>query len=146
MSRCILIKSLSAVPLGCLWVALWAVVVIMTNFSTPKTSTRLYWGNCIVIFGRCVRDVSLTILLLTTRSLTGQSTVPLLVLVLVASLSLISRVLHLIIIISTLISRAKLRTLRVVMWTSVPVRLSLEFPLVIRQFPSFAFEVNHFVE
>jgi hypothetical protein len=31
MSRCILINSLTAVPLGCLWVALWAVVGIMTN-------------------------------------------------------------------------------------------------------------------
>jgi hypothetical protein len=33
-SRCILIKSLIVFPLGCLWVALWAVVCIVTNFST----------------------------------------------------------------------------------------------------------------
>jgi hypothetical protein len=39
-SRCILINPLIVVPLECLWVALWAVVGIMTNFSTIKTSTR----------------------------------------------------------------------------------------------------------
>jgi hypothetical protein len=71
------------------------------------------------------------ILLITTKSFVGLRVVPLLVLVLVASLSLQSRALHLIIIISTLISRAKLRTLRVVMWTSVSARLSLKFHLMI---------------
>jgi hypothetical protein len=131
-SRYILVNSLVVVPLGCLWVALWALVGIMTTFSTLKTSTRLYWGSCIVIVGRCVHDASLTILLVTTRPLTGLSTIPLLVLVLVASLSLLSRALHLIIIISTLFSKAKPRTLRVVLWTSVPARLSLKFSLAIR--------------
>jgi hypothetical protein len=72
------------------------------------------------------------ILLITTRPLTDLRVVPLLVLVLIASLSLLSRALHLKIVISTLISRAKMRTLRVVMRTSVPARLSLEFTLVIR--------------
>jgi hypothetical protein len=106
-SRCILINSLTVVPLGCLWVALWAIVAIMTNFSTLETSTRLNWGSCIVIFGRCVYDASLTILLVTTRPLTGLRAVPRLVLILVASLTLLSRALHLIIVISTLIYRAK---------------------------------------
>jgi hypothetical protein len=130
-SMCILINSLIVVPLGYLWVALWADVGIMTNFSTIKTSTRLNWSSCIVILGRCVHGASLTILLVTTRYLTGLRVVPLLVLVLVASLSLLSRALHLIIIISTLISRAKLRTLRVVVLPGVSVGLSLKFPLMI---------------
>jgi hypothetical protein len=82
--------------------------------------------------------VSLMILLITTRPLTGLRIVPLLVLLLIVSLSLLSRVLHLIIIVSTLISSAKLRTLRVVL-SGVSARLSLEFPLMIRQFHSFAF-------
>jgi hypothetical protein len=78
------------------------------------------------------------ILLVTTRPLIGLRVVPLLVLVLVVSLSLLSRVLHLIITVSNLISRAKLRTLRVVL-SGVSARLSLEFLLMIRQFPSLAF-------
>jgi hypothetical protein len=78
----------------------------------------------------------LTILFVPTRPLTGLRIVPLLVLI--VSLSLLSRALHLIIIVSTLISRAKLRTLRVVL-SGVSARLSLEFPLMIRQFPSLAF-------
>jgi hypothetical protein len=68
---------------------------------------------------------------ITTRPLIGLRAIPLLVLVLVASLSLLSRALHLIIIISTLISRAKPRTLSVVL-SGIPARLSLKFPLVIR--------------
>jgi hypothetical protein len=32
------------------------------------------------------------------------------------------------------------------MWMSVPARLSLEFLLMIRQFPSFAFEANRLVK
>jgi hypothetical protein len=109
------INSLNDVPLGCLRVPLRAIVGIMTNFTTLKTSTRLDWSSCIVISGRCVHGASLTILLVTTRPLTGLRVVPRLVLVLVVSLSLLSRALYLIIIISTLISRAKLRTLRVVL-------------------------------
>jgi hypothetical protein len=129
-SRCILINSLTAVPLGCLWVALWAIVGIMTKFTTLETSSRLDWSSCIDIYGRCVHETSLPILLITTRPLTGLRIVPLLVLVLVGSLSLLSRVLHLIIIISTLISRAKLRTLRVIL-SDVSARLSLKFALVV---------------
>jgi hypothetical protein len=103
---------------------------IITNFSTLETSTGLNWGSCIVIFGQCVYDASLTILLVTTRPLTGLRVVPLLVLVLVASLSFLSRALHFIIVISTLISRAKLRTLRFVS-SGIPTGLSLEFPLIV---------------
>jgi hypothetical protein len=103
---------------------------MMTNLSKLKTSTGLDWSSCIVISSQCVHGASLTILLITTRPLTGLRSIPLLVLVLVASLSLLSRELHLIIIISTLISRAKLRTSRVVL-LGVSARLSLEFPLVV---------------
>jgi hypothetical protein len=76
------------------------------------------------------------ILLVPTRPLSSLRAVPLLVLV--VSLSLLSRVLHLIIIVSTLISRSKLRTLRVVL-SGISARLSLEFPLMIRQLPFLAF-------
>jgi hypothetical protein len=76
--------------------------------------------------------------MITTRPLTGLRAVSLLVLVLVVSLSLLSRALHLIITISTQISRAKLRTLRVVL-SGVFARLSYEFSLMIKQFPSLAF-------
>ena len=103
----------------------------MTKFTTLETSTRLDWSSCIVISSRCVHDASLTILLVTTKPLTDLRIVPLLVLVLVASLSLLSRALHLIIIVSTLIFREKLRTLRVVV-SGVSTRLSLKFSLVIR--------------
>jgi hypothetical protein len=116
---------------GCLWVVLRAIVGIMTKFTTLETSTRLDWSSCIVISGRCVHGASLMILLVTTRPLIDLRIVPLLVLVLVVSLSLLSRALHLIIIVSTLISKAKLRILRVVL-LGVSARLSLEFPLVIR--------------
>jgi hypothetical protein len=128
-SRCILINSLTVVPLWCLWVALRAIVGIMIKFTTLETSTRLDESSCIVISGRCVHGVSLTILLITTRSLTSLRTVPLLVLV--VSLYLLSRALRLIIIVSTLISRAKLRTLRVVL-SGVSARPSSEFLLVVR--------------
>jgi hypothetical protein len=124
-------KLLTVVPLGCLWVVLRAVVGIMTNFSTLKTSTRLNWGSCIVISGRCVHGASLTILLVITRPLTSLRAVSLLVLVLISSMTLLSRALHLIIVISTLISKVKLITLRVVMWISVPARLSLTFSLMV---------------
>jgi hypothetical protein len=58
--------------------------------------------------------------------------------------ALLSRVLHLIIV-STLISRAKLRTLRVVR-ACVPARLTLKLPFVVRQFPSFALNANFLVQ
>jgi hypothetical protein len=69
---------------GCLWVVLWAVVCIVTNFSTFETSTRLNWGSWVVIFDRCIHNTSLTVLQITTRSLTCLISVPLLVIVLVA--------------------------------------------------------------
>jgi hypothetical protein len=70
--------------------------------------------------------------------------VPLLVLTLFVSLALLSIVLHLIIV-STLISRAELRTLRIVR-ECVLARLTLELPFVVRQFPSFGFKANCLVE
>jgi hypothetical protein len=97
----------------------------MTKFTTLETSTRLDWSSCIVISSRCVHDASLTILLVTTRPLTGLRVV--LLLVLIVSQSLLSRALHLIIIISTLISTAKLR----VVLSGVSTRPSLEFLLMI---------------
>jgi hypothetical protein len=136
--RRVLVKPWIIVSLMCLLVALWAVVSIVAKFTTFEASTRLDWSSCIVIFCWCVHGASLTILLKTTRPLTGLGVVPLLVLVLIASLSLLSIALYLIIIVSTLISKAKLRTLRVVL-PSIPAGLSLEFPLMIRQFPSLAF-------
>jgi hypothetical protein len=63
---------------------------------------------------------------------------------LIAPLPLLSRALHLIII-STLISRAELRTLSVVQ-AGVPAGLTLELPFIVRQFPSFAFKVNCLVQ
>jgi hypothetical protein len=128
--RHVLVKPWIIVPLRCLLVALWAFVSKMSKFTTLEASTRLDWSSCIVIFGRCVHDASLTILLITTRPWIGLRAMPLLILVLVASLSLLSRALHLIIFISTLISRAKMRTLRVVL-SGIPARLSLKFMLVI---------------
>jgi hypothetical protein len=70
-SRCILINSLTVDPLGCLWVALMAIIGIMSKFTTLETSTWMDWSSCIFIFGRCVHDASSTILLVTTRPLTG---------------------------------------------------------------------------
>jgi hypothetical protein len=80
----------------------------------------------------------------TTRPLVGLGVVPLLVLTLIIPLALLSRALHLIII-STLISRAELRTLSVVR-AGVPVGLTLELPFVVRQFPSFTFKANCLVQ
>jgi hypothetical protein len=62
--------------------------------------------------------------------LVGLSVAPLLVLALIISLALLSRALHLIIV-STLISRAELRTLSVVR-ASVPAGLTLKFSFVVR--------------
>jgi hypothetical protein len=130
-SMCIVIKSLIIVPLRRLWVALWAIVCIVASFATHEASTGLNWDSWIVGSSRCVHGASLTILRITPSSLTCMRTISLLVLVLVASLSLLSRALHLIIIISTLISREELRTLRVVMLTSVSAILTMKFPFVI---------------
>jgi hypothetical protein len=70
------------------------------------------------------------ILLLPTRPLTGLSAASLLVLVLVASLTLLFRALYLIVVVPTLISGAELRTLGVVL-TAIPAGLPLVLSLVI---------------
>jgi hypothetical protein len=62
-----MINSLIVVHLGCLWVALRAIVGIMTKFSTLPVG----WTGVVVLLFRCVHGVSLTILLITTRPLTG---------------------------------------------------------------------------
>jgi hypothetical protein len=108
-SGCVLVISLSAVLLGCLLVAPWAFVSIMAKFAALETAIGLDW--CVVVaFCLCVHDASLTSLRITTRPLVVLRVVPLLVLSLIASLTLLSKALHLIVVCS-LISRAKLRTL-----------------------------------
>jgi hypothetical protein len=87
----------------------------------------------------------LTILLLTIRPLTGLSVVPLLVLVLVAPLTLLSRTLYLVVDVPILISEAELRTLGVVL-TGIPTGLPLELSLVIQQLFPFAFKANCLVK
>jgi hypothetical protein len=123
----------------------WAVVSIVAKFATLETTIGLDWSSCAIVFGRCVHGASLAILLMTTRPLTGLSVVPLLVLILVAPLTTLSRALYLVIIVSTLISRVKLGTLRVVL-TGIPAGLFLEFPFMIKQFFSFAFKANCLVK
>jgi hypothetical protein len=132
MSRCVLISLLVAILLGFLLIVPWAVVSIVAKFTTLKTTIGLHWSSCAVVFGRCVHGASLTILLLTTRPLTGLSAVPLLVLILVVPLTLLSKALYLVVFVSTLVSRAELRTLGVVL-TGIPTGLALELSLVIRQ-------------
>jgi hypothetical protein len=68
-----------------------------------------------------------------------------LVLVLVASLTLLSRVLYLVVVVSTLISGAELRTLGVVL-SGIPAGLPLVLSLVIRQLFPFAFKANCLVK
>jgi hypothetical protein len=138
----VLIIPLVVALLRCLLVAPWAVVSIMAKLTALETTIGLDW--CVVAFGLRVHGATLTSLRTTTRPLVGLRVVPLLVLTLIAPLALLSRVLHLIIV-STLISRAELRTLRVV-WAGVPARLTLELPFVVRQFPSFAFKANCLVQ
>jgi hypothetical protein len=133
----------AAVLLRCLLVAPWAVVSVMAKFAAIETAVGLDW--CVVVaFGLCVYGATLTSLQIPTRPLVGLRVVPLLVLGLIASLALLSRVLHLIVV-STLISRAKLRTLRVVL-VCVSARLTLKLPFMVRQFPSFAFKANYLVQ
>jgi hypothetical protein len=108
----------------------WAVVGIVAKFATLETTIRLNWGSCVVVLGVCVHGASLTVLLLTTRPMTGLSAVPLLVLVLVAPLTLLSKVLYLVIVVPTLVSGAELRTLRVVL-TDILAGLPLVLSLVI---------------
>ena len=87
----------------------------------------------------------MTILLLDTRSLTGLSADPLLVLILVAPLNLLSRALYLVAVVPTLISGAELRTLGVVL-TGIPAGLPLVLSLVIRQLFPFVFMANCLVQ
>jgi hypothetical protein len=141
----VLVSPLVAVPLGCLLIVPWAVVIIVAKFATLETAIRLDWGVCVVVFGWCVHDASLTILLLTTRPLTGLRVVPLLVLILVVPLTLLSRALYLAVAVPTLIFGAELRTLRVVL-TGIPIGPPLELSLVIRQIFSFAFQANCLVK
>jgi hypothetical protein len=82
---------------------------------------------------------------MTARILTGLSVVPVLVLILVALLTLLSRALYLVVVVPTLIFKAKLRTLRVIL-TSIPAGLPLELSLMIRQLFSFAFKANCLVK
>jgi hypothetical protein len=83
----------------------------------------------------------LTILLVPTRPLTILRVVPLLVMILVALLTLLFRALCLVVVVPTLISRAELRTLGVVL-TGIPAVLPLELSLMIRQLFSFALKAN----
>jgi hypothetical protein len=124
----VLVSSLSTVLLWCLLVAPRAVVTIMAKLTALETTIGLDW--CVVAFGLRVHGAILTSLRTTTRPLVGLRFVPLLILTLIASLALLSRVLHLIIV-STLIFGAKLRTLRVVR-ACVPARLTLKLPFVVR--------------
>ena len=112
----------------CLLVASRAVVSIMAKLTALETTIRLDW--CVVASGLRVHGATLMILLTPTRPLVGLRVVPLLVLALIVPLALLSRALHLIII-STLISRAELRTLSIV-WPGVPAGLTLEFSLMVR--------------
>jgi hypothetical protein len=128
--KCVLVSPLVAVLLGCLLVMPWAVIGIMAMFATLETAIGLNWGSCVVILGRCVHDASLTILLLDTRPLNGLSAASLLVLVLIAPLTLLSRALCLIVVVPTLVSGAELRTLGVVL-PSISTGLPLVLPLVI---------------
>jgi hypothetical protein len=75
MSRCVLISPLVAIPLGCLLIMLWTVVSIVAKFATLETSIGLDWSSCAVVFGWCVHNASLMILLLTTRPLISLSDV-----------------------------------------------------------------------
>jgi hypothetical protein len=143
--RCVLVSPLVSVLLGCLFVAPWAVVSIVAKFATLEAAIRLDWSSDAVVLGRCVHGASLTILLLTTRPLTGLNVVPLLVLILVAPLTLVSRALCLVVVVTTLVFRAELRTLGVVL-TGIPTGLSLVLSLVIRQFFPFAFKANCLVK
>jgi hypothetical protein len=127
-SRGVLVIPLVVALLRCLLVAPWAVVSIMAKLTALETTIGLDW--CVVAFGLRVHGATLTSLRTTTRPLVGLRVLPLLVLTLIASLAFLSRALHLIII-STLIFKVKLRTLRVVR-VCVPARLTLELPFMVR--------------
>jgi hypothetical protein len=143
MSGGVLVRFLTVVLLGCLLVVPWAVVSIMAKFATLETTIGL--DRCVfVASGLCVHDATLMSLRIPTRPLVGLRVVPLLVLSLIASLALLSRALHLIVV-STLLSRAKLRTLRVVL-ACVSARLTLKLTFMVRQFTSFALKANCLVQ
>jgi hypothetical protein len=143
-SRCVLIIPL-VVLLGCLWVTPGVVVGIVAKFATLEIAIGLNWGSCVVILSWCVHCASLTILLLTTRPLVGLSAASLLVLVLAAPLTLLSRVLCLMAVVPTLTSGAELRTLGVVL-LGVSAGLPLVLPFVVGQFFPFVFKANCLVQ
>jgi hypothetical protein len=140
-SRCVLVSPLVAVLLGCLWVMPGAVVGIVAKFATLETTIGLNWGSCIVVLGRCVHGASLTILLLPTRPLAGLGVASLLVLVLIVPLTLLSRAMCLIVVVPTLVSKAELRTLGVVL-RGISAGLPLVLPLVVEQLFNFALKAN----
>jgi hypothetical protein len=133
------------VLLGCLWVTSRLVVGIVAKFATLETTIGLYWDSCIVILGRCVHDVSLTILLLPIRPLAGLGVASLLVLVLIVPLTLLSKALCLIVVVPALVSGAELRTLGVVL-LGISAGLSFALPLVVGQFFPFALKANCLVQ
>jgi hypothetical protein len=141
-SRGVLVIPLIVALLRCLLVAPRAVVSIMAKMTALETSIGLDW--CVVASGLRVHGATLSSLRTTTRSLVGLRVVPLLVLTLIIPLALLSRVLHLIIV-STLISRAKLRTLSVVR-AGISAGLTLELSFMVRQFPSFPLKANCLVQ
>jgi hypothetical protein len=130
---------------GCLLITSWAVLGIVAKIATLETSIRLDWGSCVVVLGWCVHGASLTILLLDTRPLTDMRAASLLVLVLIAPLTLLSRALCLVVIVPTLISVAELKTLGVVLM-SIHAGLPLVLSFVIRQLFPFAFKANCLVK
>jgi hypothetical protein len=144
-SRCVLVSPLVAFLLWYLWVTPRAVVGIVAKFATLETAIGLNWGICIVVLGRCVHGASLTILLLDTRPLTGLGVASLLVLVLIVPLTLLSRAPCLIVVVPTLVSRAELRTLGVVL-PVVSVGLPLLLPFVVGQFFPFVRKANCLVQ
>jgi hypothetical protein len=118
-----------------------AVVGIVAKFATLETTIGLNWGSCIVVLGRCVHGASLTILLLPTRPLAGLGVASLLVLVLIVPLTLLSRAMCLIVVVPTLVSKAELRTLGVVL-RGISAGLPLVLPLVVEQLFNFALKAN----
>jgi hypothetical protein len=125
--RRVLVKPFTGVFLVHLWIALWALIGIVTNFSTLEASVGLNWGNLIVVSWMCVHGASLAILWISTIPLTYLKIAPLLI----VPLDLLSWTLHLLLIVSTMTCRVKLRTLGVIVMTGVPTGLSLKLPFVI---------------
>jgi hypothetical protein len=70
IGRRILVKPLTGVLLGSLWIVFWVVIGIVVNFFALEASIGLDWGNWIVVSSRCVHSASLAILRVITRSLT----------------------------------------------------------------------------